>query len=266
MDAAVLRSLFCDACDAAALETLSRFRADAAIENKLTTGFDPVTQADRAAESAIRGVIAARFPNHDIVGEEHGHTKKDSRFQWIIDPIDGTRAFISGLPVWGTLIGLYRDGIPIAGVLDQPHIGERFIALPEDGVLSTWLQHNGKAPEKLRSRRTKKLEQATLMTTSPHLLESPADQPYFQLERKVKLFRYGCDCYAYAMLAAGQIDVVVESGLNVYDIAALIPLVEGAGGMATDWQGGSAAQGGQILAAANPDIHEAAMATLNASY
>lgn len=264
-DTGALRSLFNDACDAAARETLPRFRADTTIDNKLSVGFDPVTEADRAAESAIRDVIEKRFPDHDIVGEEHGETDKDSQFQWIIDPIDGTRAFISGIPVWGTLIGLYNDGVPVAGVLDQPFTRERFLALPQGDQTTSWLHHADNEPRKLRTRDTDNLAQATLMTTTPHILQDPADQPYFRLENEVKLFRYGCDCYAYAMLAAGQIDLVVESGLNVYDIAALIPIIEGAGGIVTNWQGGSAAKGGQILAAANPAIHEAAIAMLNVS-
>ncbi|MGI9357157.1 MAG: histidinol-phosphatase [Rhizobiaceae bacterium] len=263
-DSETLRSVLDDACAAAARETLPRFRADTAVDNKLTAGFDPVTEADRAAEAAIRRVIETRFPSHDIVGEEHGKVDKGSRFQWIIDPIDGTRAFISGIPVWGTLIGLYRNDIPLAGVLAQPFTRERFVALPDGGGKAAWLHLAKEEPKRLKTRRTVELAQATLMTTSPDLLQSTADKPYFKVEEKAKLVRYGCDCYAYAMIAAGQIDLVLESGLNIYDIAALIPIVEGAGGLVTNWQGGSAAQGGQILAAANPAIHRAAMDVLNA--
>jgi len=263
-DSVTLRSLLNEACDAAARETLPRFRSNAAVDNKLTAGFDPVTEADQAAEAAIRTVIEARYPNHDIIGEEHGQTDKGSLFQWIIDPIDGTRAFISGIPVWGTLIGLYHDGTPLAGVLDQPFTRERFLSLPENREVATWLHYADEKPERLKTRSTAELAQATLMTTTPHILLDIADQPYFRLEKKVKLFRYGCDCYAYAMVAAGQVDLVAESGLNIYDIAALIPIIKGAGGVVTNWQGGSAVQGGQILAAANPAIHKEAMDVLNA--
>jgi len=262
-DSEVLSYLLNEACDAAAHETLPRFRTNTTIDNKLTSGFDPVTEADRAAEAAIRELIEAVFPDHDIVGEEYGGTSKGSQFQWIIDPIDGTRAFISGIPVWGTLIGLYSDGIPVAGVLDQPFTRERFLALPDGEETKSSLNHADNEPLKLQTRDTKDITNATLMTTSPGLLEDTKDRSYFQLENAVKLFRYGCDCYAYAMLASGQVDLVVESGLNVYDIAALIPIVEGAGGVVTDWQGGSAARGGQVLAAANTTIHHAAMALLN---
>ncbi len=259
-----LRALLNDACDAAACETLPRFRADTTIDNKLADGFDPVTEADRAAESAIRGVIEERFPDHDIVGEEFGETQNGSAFQWVIDPIDGTRAFISGIPVWGTLIGLYHNGKPVAGALDQPFTRERFLAVPDETGLTSWLHHGEASPKKLKTRDTTNLSAATLMTTSPHLLQNPADGAYERLESAVRLFRYGCDCYAYALTAAGQIDLVVESGLNTYDIAALIPIVEGAGGIVTNWSGGDASQGGQILAAANPAIHRAAKEILSA--
>ncbi len=263
-DNSALQTLFNEACDAAARETLPRFRADTTIDNKLTHGFDPVTEADRSAEAAIRMIIGNRFPHHDILGEEHGQTQNGSAFQWIIDPIDGTRAFISGIPVWGTLIGLYHNGKPVAGVLDQPFTRERFLAMPGKDGPASWLHHDGSSPRRLKTRDTVELAAAMLMTTSPHLLQNPADQAYERLEGAVKLFRYGCDCYAYALLAAGQIDLVVESGLNAYDIAALIPIVEGAGGTVTNWSGGDASQGGQVLAAANSTIHQAAMEILSA--
>lgn len=261
-DAETLRHFFDQACNAAAGQTLPRFRADPAIENKDARDFDPVTAADRAAETEIRKLIAAQFPDHDIIGEEYGATKNNSPYQWIIDPIDGTRAFISGIPVWGTLIGLYHDGKPLAGVLDQPFTGERYMALPDGSEIASWLFHGEQPPKRIATKSTAELSDATMMTTSPHLLDNSDDRKYFEIEKSVKLFRYGCDCYAYAMLASGQIDLVMESGLNIYDIAALIPLIEGAGGVVTDWQGGSAAQGGQILAAANPPLHEAAIELL----
>ena len=229
-DPASLSAFFNEACNTAALETLPRFRNEIIIENKLQTDFDPVTQADRAAELAVRKLIEQHYPEHDIIGEEFGSTNNGSSYRWIIDPIDGTRAFISGIPVWGTLIGLYHNDKPIAGVLDQPYIKERFIAISRNGTISSQLFHSGDSVKTLNTRTTLELAEATLLTTSPHLLTNNRDQAYFKLEEKVKLFRYGCDCYAYAMVAAGQIDLVVESGLNIYDIAALIPIVEGAGG------------------------------------
>ncbi len=261
---AELEDFFNILCDAAAAETLPRFRAATPIDNKLDHDFDPVTEGDRQAERAIRNLITSRYPNSGIVGEEFGNVRTDAEFKWIIDPIDGTRAFISGLPVWGTLIGLYRNGAPYAGAMDQPFTRERFLALPdENGTCTTSISIDKAEPEKLATRRTQKLEDATLMTTSPHLLKENDERPrYDALERRVNMARYGCDCYAYSMVAAGQIDLVVESGLNIYDIAALIPIIEGAGGIVTDWHGNDASQGGQILAAANANLHQQAMETL----
>ena len=247
-----------DLCDAAACETLPRFRAEIDVINKVQGDFDPVTQADKEAEHAIRSLISSKFPEHGIVGEEFGTVNSHARYQWIIDPVDGTRAFISGVPVWGTLIGLYDNGKPVAGVMDQPFTRERYIAA--NGTSTLQLSKETVSP--LTTGTTASVSQATLMTTSPHLLDNDQDRRYFCLERQVKLFRYGCDCYAYCLLASGQIDLVVESGLNVYDIAALIPIIENAGGIVTDWQGESAAEGGQILAAANRKIHQEAVEIL----
>lgn len=262
---AQLRRIFDDLCDVAAKQTMPRFRSQTKVENKRPQDFDPVTEADKGAEEAIRQYLEANLPHHGIVGEEFGIKEGESLYQWVIDPIDGTRAFISGLPVWGTLIGLYYDGVPYAGAMDQPFTKERFYAGPEtqEMGLKTTLQLAGGQPEVQCTSQTKKLNQATLMTTSPHLLENDQDRKYFDLEKQVQLFRYGGDCYAYSMIACGQVDLVVESGLNVYDIAALIPIIEGAGGMVTNWQGGDASQGGQILAAANHGLHQQAMELLN---
>ncbi|MEP1209578.1 MAG: histidinol-phosphatase [Rhizobiaceae bacterium] len=256
-----LALIFNQLCDAAAAATMPLFRTNPGVMNKLDEDFDPVTEADRNAETAIRELLEKNFPEHGIVGEEFGTVRSDARFQWIIDPIDGTRAFISGIPVWGTLIGLYDDGVPIAGVMDQPFTRERYMAVDGKARLAI----GGETSSPLRSGSVTALDQATLMTTSPHLLESPQDRAYFDVERRVKLFRYGCDCYAYCLLAAGQVDLVIESGLNVYDIAALIPIIEGAGGLVTSWSGGDASQGGTILAAANAELHAQAMNVLNGS-
>jgi myo-inositol-1(or 4)-monophosphatase len=211
-------------CDAAAEQTLPLFRSELGVSNKLDEDFDPVTEADRQAEMAIRTLIERRFPDHGIVGEEFGRVREDAVHQWIIDPIDGTRAFISGLPVWGTLVGLYENGIPVAGVMDQPFTRERYISTGGHSTLIV----GGSDTTKLQSSSVQELSQATLMTTSPHLLTGVEEKTYFEVEKSVKLFRYGCDCYAYCLLAAGQIDLVIEVGLNIYDIAALIPIIEGA--------------------------------------
>ncbi len=246
-------------CEVAARETLPRFRADISVVNKLEQDFDPVTEADKEAERAIRAQINSEFPTHGVIGEEYDNTLPDAPYQWIIDPIDGTRAFISGVPVWGTLVGLYHDGKPIAGVMDQPFTGERYLAV--NGECQLFRGGNGASP--LKTRNTACLEQATLMTTSPQLLHNSVDERYFDVEKQVKLARYGCDCYAYCLLAAGHIDLVIETGLNIYDIAALIPIIENAGGLVTNWQGGDASKGGQILAAGNAELHARAMAVLN---
>ncbi len=258
-------SLINRACDAAARETLPRFRSRLTVTNKLENDFDPVTEGDRQAERAIRSIIENEFPDHGIVGEEFGTVRPDADYQWIIDPIDGTRAFICGLPVWGTLIGLYKDGIPCAGALDQPFTRERFISvLQEDSEPpNTTLTVDGGQPLSLRTRSTESLAQATLMTTSPQILTGNERVAFDRLEKTVKLSRYGCDCYAYGMVAAGHIDLVVESGLNIYDIAALIPIIEGAGGIVTSWDGGDASKGGSVLAAANTSLHKQAMEILS---
>jgi len=263
MNSMDLQSLFHTLCDLAAAQTLPRFRSSTEVVNKLDEGFDPVTEGDRAAEQAIRNMLEERVPDHGIIGEEFGSVRKDAAYQWIIDPIDGTRAFISGLPVWGTLIGLYKDGVPFAGVMDQPFTKERFIALPDgDGTLKSHLWRGADEPLRLATRKTETLGQAILMTTSPRIFFEGETARYDRFEQQVKLARYGCDCYAYAMVAAGQVDIVVESGLNAYDIAALIPVIEGAGGVVSNWQGGSAAEGGQVLACSNKAIQQQAIEAL----
>lgn len=246
-------------CDVAQGQTLKYFRKDFEVANKLEGAFDPVTIADRAAEEVIRAMIEKAFPDHGIIGEEYGVTNAQSSVQWVIDPIDGTRAFISGLPLWGTLIGLYVDGTPFAGVMHQPFSDERYIC---DGSQSVLL-HNKKM-KTLHCSSVDALSAATLMTTSPKLFEGEEAHVYERLESEVRLARYGADCYAYAMIASGHVDLVVESGLHIYDIAALIPLVEKAGGLMTNWEGGDCSQGGRVLAASNKQLHEQAMKILNA--
>lgn len=243
--------------EAAARETLPRFRSRLAVANKLDAGFDPVTEADRMAEEAIRGLILARFPDHGILGEEHGNLNAGSRHLWVIDPIDGTRAFISGVPVWGTLVGFYEDGRALLGLMDQPFTGERFLAGPG----GAFYRRAGEE-RRLKASGCEDLGSAVLFTTSPHLHEGGRQESYATLERSVRLARYGCDCYAFAMLAAGNIDIVVESGLKPYDIAGLIPIIEQAGGIVTTWQGDRPEQGGDIVASASRALHEQALAIL----
>ncbi|TPW31112.1 histidinol-phosphatase [Martelella alba] len=252
------RDFFFSLADAARAETLPRFRSRLNVDNKEEGGFDPVTEGDRAAEAAIRALISEAFPDHGILGEEHGNIGLDRKYVWVIDPIDGTRAFISGLPVWGTLIGLYRDGRAFMGLMDQPFTGERFFA---DGQATHFSGPGGDVT--LETRNCGGLANATLFTTSPRIIEGSALERYNRLEDKVRLARYGTDCYAFAMVAAGHVDLAVESGLKPYDIAALIPLIEQAGGVVTTWSGGRPEQGGDIVAAGSAALHAEALAILN---
>jgi myo-inositol-1(or 4)-monophosphatase len=236
------------------------FRHAFALEDKNVGGpFDPVTEADRAAETVMRRLIGQTFPNHGVIGEEFGSIEEDSEYVWVLDPIDGTKSFISGLPLWGTLIGLLHKGTPCYGLMNQPFTRERFYG---DGRAAYWTGHNGdrdKTTRKLRARPCPGLERATLMTTSPKLIPADLRPRYEALEDKTRLTRYGGDCYAYCMLAAGQIDLVVEAALNIYDIVALIPIVEGAGGVVTSWDGGDASKGGAVIAAGDKRVHEQAL-------
>ena len=245
--------------DAAAAQTLPRFRSKGVVVNKQRGGFDPVTEADREAERAIRTLINRTHPGHGILGEEFGAENTGGRHVWVVDPIDGTRAFISGLPVWGTLVGLLEDGEAVAGMMAQPFTGEIYLAAQGRGI-HEW--PDGRRD--LATSATESLDDAILFTTSPRLFEGAELEAYEKLESTVKLARYGCDCYAFALLAAGYIDVVVEPGLlQPYDIVGLIPLIEAAGGVVTRWDGGPAETGGSAIAAATPKLHEAAIAELN---
>lgn len=243
--------------DAAAAQTLPRFRQAGLVDNKLAMGFDPVTEADREAELAIRALIRESFPDHGILGEEFGAENSDARHVWVIDPIDGTRAFISGMPLWGTLIGLTEDGDAVEGVMSQPFIGELFWT---EGGRSFYDGPRGQRT--LSTRTTANLADASMCTTTPALFLDGKRRSYDNLENRVRLARYGTDCYAYAMLAAGHIDLVVETGLQPYDIVALVPIIEKAGGVVTTWDGGPAEQAGDIIAAATPELHEAALSLL----
>jgi histidinol phosphatase-like enzyme (inositol monophosphatase family) len=251
------RDFFYALADAARDETLPRFRTGLSVVNKLSGGFDPVTEGDRAAETAIRALIEARFPDHGILGEEHENVGLDREHVWVIDPIDGTRAFISGLPVWGTLIGFRSNGRAAMGLVDQPFTGERYFA---DGTRSWYSGPEGERQISVRD--CGSLSEAILFTTSPHIFQGEDLERYRAVEEKVRLFRYGCDCYAYALLAAGHVDLVVENSLQPYDVGALIPLIEQAGGIITTWDGGRPEGGGNIIAAGSRTVHAEAMALL----
>ena len=242
---------------AAAAETLPRFRQSGAVADKGGGRFDPVTEADREAEQAIRRLIRAEFPDHGILGEEFGAENMESPYCWVIDPIDGTRSFISGIPLWGTLVGLTLEGDAVAGMMAQPYTGELFWA--SGG--RAWFDGPG-GQRRLSTRKTTTLGDATLCTTTPALFRDGRRRAYDRLEAAVRLPRYGTDCYAYAMVAAGQVDLVVEVGLQSYDIVALIPIIEAAGGRVTDWSGGPAEKGGEIVAAATPELHAATLEML----
>jgi myo-inositol-1(or 4)-monophosphatase len=231
------------------------FRTGLAVTDKASHAvFDPVTEADRAAEAIIRSRIKQNVPDHGILGEEFGTENGDAEFVWVIDPIDGTRAFICGIPLWSTLIGLLRGGQPVLGVMNQPFTGEFFLGTGG----AAHLKHRG-TTRKLATRRCARLEDAYLATTSPLLFDAPHKPAFDRLAARVKLSRYGTDSYAYCMLAAGLIDLVVEAGLQPYDIVALIPIIEGAGGVVTDWNGGPARHGGAIVAAGDPELHRQAL-------
>jgi myo-inositol-1(or 4)-monophosphatase len=234
------------------------FRTSLGVEDKgSAVGFDPVTQADRAAENAMRGLIRRNFPEHGIVGEEYGNERTDAEYVWVLDPIDGTKSFISGMPAWGSLIALTRNGEAVFGMMHQPFIGERFSG---DGGAANYRGPAG--ARKLMVRPCARLSDAVLFTTSPLLMNADDRAAYGRVESAVRLPRYGGDCYAYCMLAAGHVDLVIETGLKPHDIVALIPIVEGAGGIVTNWEGGSAVKGGRVVAAGDGRVHEAALKVL----
>ena len=254
-------SFFNTLADAADRQTLPRFRAHGEINvgTKPKEGFrfDPVTDADREAERAIRQLIAARYPDHAIMGEEFGSTGSGP-IQWILDPVDGTRPFLCGLPVWGTLIGLLHNGRATMGMMSQPFTNERFWA---DGN-NAW-QRGAQGERRLATRKGIALDQAILHTTSPEQVERNPQIQFKKLTERSLMTRYGGECYAMAMLAAGQIDVCVEYALQPYDIAALIPIVEQAGGTVTTLAGERAEAGGHVLACGCPRLHQTVLKVLN---
>jgi myo-inositol-1(or 4)-monophosphatase len=252
-------SAFVDQLAAVSGETiLPFFRTALSVTDKGARNFDPVTAADHAAETAMRNLIRRTFPEHGIVGEEYGEDRADAEYVWVLDPIDGTKSFISGMPAWGTLIALMRFGEPVFGVMNQPFIGERFSG---DGGAA---RYRGPAGERdLRVRPCASLSDAILFTTSPLLMNGHDRKAFEQVEKAVRLSRYGGDCYAYCMLAAGHVDLVIETELKPYDVIPLIPIITGAGGVVTTWENGPSLSGGRIVAAGDKRVHAAAIEMLN---
>jgi histidinol phosphatase-like enzyme (inositol monophosphatase family) len=239
---------------------LPHFRERIAVHNKHGGGgFDPVTEADREAETAIRAAIKRRYPSHGILGEEHGHEPGTSPLTWVLDPIDGTRAFMCGMAQWGTLIAL-NDGVrPVLGVLDQPYTRERWVGA---GGESTFRDAQGRH-SRLQARACGSLKEAVLSTTSPvGYFDEGEQRVFWQLADQTRLTRFGGDCYAYGLLAMGFIDVIVEATLKAWDVQALIPIVENAGGIITTWEGKPAMDGGQVVACGDARLHAAVIEVL----
>ncbi|MEQ8404725.1 MAG: inositol monophosphatase family protein [Oceanicaulis sp.] len=234
---------------------LSHFRAGVSADAKPGAEFDPVTAADRGVEAEIRSVLAEARPEDGVLGEEQAETPSRSGRTWVIDPIDGTRAFIAGLPTWCVLIALQDETGPILSVIDQPHIGERFFGITGE---ASWLERDS-ARTNLSARRCTHVPDAIFSTTDPGLFEGAETPAVMGLAGAAKVRRYGLDAYAYAALALGGIDLVVESGLKAWDTAALIPVVTGAGGVVTNWRGEPCHGGGQVVAAATPKLHAEAL-------
>ncbi len=244
--------------DVARAAVLPWFRAaELAADNKLEAGFDPVTQADRAAETAMRAVLARERPDDAVIGEEFGQSGGTSGLTWVLDPVDGTRAFLSGTPTWGVLIAVSDTEGPLFGVIDQPYIAERFW-----GGLGQAGSHGPLGARTLGVRGSRPLGESILFTTFPEVGSAAEAAGFRAVAEQARLVRYGMDCYAYALLAAGQIDLVIEAGLSNYDVHAPIAVIEAAGGIVTDWQGGPAHHGGRILAAAGAEQHAAALQIL----
>lgn len=247
--------------DAAAAAALPYFRSGLAIENKAEGAYDPVTAADRDAELAIREIIRRERPDHGFLGEEFGALPGDGTWQWVVDPVDGTRSFVSGIPLWTTIIGLRQHGVPVFGLVDQPYVGDRFWGAAGAGAR---MRNRFGQDVPIRTRSCARLADATLMTTTPALMRGPGERErYDAVECAVRLARYGADGYAYCMLAAGQIDLVIETGLQSYDVVGLIPIIEAAGGLLTSWDGGSANEGGPVIAAGDRRVHAVALEILN---
>lgn len=225
------------------------FRTSLKATDKAPKGcdFSPVTLADEAAEEAMRRLIRETYPSHGIYGEEYGRENPDAEYSWVLDPIDGTKAFLVGFPLWGTLIALNRRGEVVLGLMNQPILGERFVGVPDGSFLGQ---------RRLKTRPCADLSQATLCITGPEMLVTEAERAAFStISERVTLTKFGGDCYSYCMLALGLVDLVIEGRLHPWDIQALIPIVEGAGGVLTSWNGGPPHEGGLVVACGDRRIH-----------
>ena len=230
------------------------FRTAVTVDDK--TDASPVTIADREAETAMRALLTEHVPQHGVFGEEHGAVRTDADYVWVLDPIDGTKAFITGLPIFGTLIALLHRGVPVLGVIDQPILKERWL-----GVAGRQSTFNG---QPIRVRACPSLERAYMYSTAPIMFSGDISRRHESLTHAVKLFRWGGDCYAYGLLASGHVDLVVENDLKLYDFAALVPVIAGAGGLITDWHGKplDMHSDGSVLAAGDAALHRAALDVL----
>ncbi|MEM6276784.1 MAG: inositol monophosphatase family protein [Pseudomonadota bacterium] len=244
--------------DAAREETLRWFRTPSlSTDNKDESGFDPVTEGDRAGEAAMRAVLAAERPDDAILGEEEGSKIGTSGLTWVLDPIDGTRGYLAGTPTWGTLIAVGAEDGPAFGIIDQPYIGERF-----EGGFGHSAMTGPLGSRTLGTSAVTVLEDAILFTTFPEI-GTPEDRRAFEaVAARTKLLRYGMDCYGYALVAAGHADLVIEAGLASYDIQGPLAVVKAAGGVVTNWEGGPVHNGGRAVAAATPELHAAALEML----
>ncbi len=248
--------------------TLAHFRAPLDIINKDESdgGYDPVTEADRACEAALRALIEEHFPQDGIFGEEYGTVRLDAEFIWVIDPIDGTRGFVAGVPLWGMLVGLMQHRNPVAGLGYQPYLDEAFWT--QSPVIACMAKARDK--REIKTRKGLSIDQATLFTTTPALFDTTERAAYDALEGVVRNIRYGTDWYGYALIAAGTADIVVESGLSPYDILPLVPIIEAAGGAVVDWSGAPLPPLGnpgklQVLAVADRALIEPVSAILRSA-
>ena len=248
----------------AAQVILPLFRADHGLENKASHGaFDPVTAADKGAEAAIRQLISKTFPDHGVIGEEYGEDRPDAEFVWVLDPVDGTRAFVAGLPVWTTLIGLRYQGAPVLGLIGQAYLDEAFVGSKALG--SRLIRGETSLPLSVRA--CPQLSDAVIATTDPGLFDAHEAAAWTDVRAKSRLARFGCDAYAYAMVALGKMDLILETGLKSWDIEAAIPVIEGAGGIVSDWHGRPisatpALTGGQMAIGGDQACLEQALACL----
>jgi myo-inositol-1(or 4)-monophosphatase len=244
--------------EASAKEILPYFRRNTHVEVKDGPVWDPVTEGDRAGERAIRALIEAHYPDHGIFGEEYGLKEGRSPFTWVLDPVDGTRSFVCGMPTWATLIGLSFEGRPALGLMNQPVVGDMFYGSPE----GAWHDYRGNTTA-IATRKGIPLARATIGTTAPELYRSAENQRRFQaLRARATLTRYGGDAYFFCMMAAGHIDIAMDCGLQPYDIAPLLPIVTGAGGVAAEWTGGDMARGGNVITAGSAALLEEALAVM----